>query len=46
MRYMLVFLVACAVIGLWAPAHTKRGRLIFALTAALVIFFFLYPDKL
>jgi hypothetical protein len=46
MRYMLVFLVACAVIGLWAPAHTRRGRLIFALTAALVIFFFVFPDKL
>lgn len=46
MRYMLVFLVACAVIGLWASAHTKRGHLIFVLTTALVIFFFLYPDKL
>jgi biotin transporter BioY len=46
MNYMLAFLLVCAVIGLWAPAHTKRGRLIFALAAALVIFFFIYPDKL
>jgi hypothetical protein len=43
---MMAFLVACALVGLWAPGHSKRGRLILALTAALVIFFFLYPDKL
>jgi hypothetical protein len=43
---MLVFLMASVVIGLWEPAQARAGRLILVLTAALVIYFFLYPDKL
>lgn len=46
MRYMLVFLVACAVIGLWVPARTRTARWILGLTVALIVFFWLYPHRL
>jgi hypothetical protein len=43
---MIIFLAACAVIGLWAPSRAKLGKLIFLLAAALVVIFVLFPNKL
>jgi len=46
MNYMLVFLLACAGIGLFSPVRAKRGALILGLTVALVLFFMLSPHRL
>jgi hypothetical protein len=45
-KYMLLFLVACIVIGLWAPTQKRMGRVILLLTACIVVFFFLSPSHL
>jgi hypothetical protein len=45
-RYMLLFLAICMVIGLWAPIQKRKDRLIVLLTVGLVVFFFLFPNRL
>jgi hypothetical protein len=45
-KYLLIFFLIAAVLGLWVPPRAKRGVLIAWLTAALVAFFVLSPYKL
>jgi hypothetical protein len=44
--YMLLFLVACMTVGLWAPTRKRLAGLVVACTVALVVFFFFFPSKL
>lgn len=46
MNYMLLFLAACMVIGLWSSTRAKRAGVIFALAVALIVYFLLFPTKL
>jgi hypothetical protein len=45
-KYMVLFLLGCLVLGLWMPAGKKMGSILVMLTAGLVFFFLLYPNKL
>jgi biotin transporter BioY len=44
--YLLGFLLAAAVIGLWSPRRVKLIGLVAAMTAGLVLFLLLFPSKL
>ncbi len=46
MRYYIIFLISCVVIGLWAPAKGRHSRWIALLAGALVIFFLLSPSRM
>jgi hypothetical protein len=46
MMYMLVFLIGCIGLGLWAPRHAKLGKAIAVLAALLVLFFFIAPHRM
>ena len=46
MKFMLVFLVLCVVLGLWSPPQAKRGWIVAVLAAALVIFFWATPQHM
>lgn len=45
-KYMALFLIACTVIGLWAPTRKRMDGRILLLTICLVAFFFLFPTNL
>lgn len=46
MTYMILFLFASLVIGLWAKPRSNRSRLILALAFALVILFYISPHRM
>ena len=46
MTYMLLFLLACIVLGLWAPAKRKLAWVVPVLAVLLVVFLYLQPSKM
>ena len=46
MNYMIVFLIICICLGLWAPPKKKLAGVVLALAAALVVFFLLSPHRM
>jgi Na+/H+ antiporter NhaC len=45
-NYMLLFLLACASLGLWRSPRAKHARVVLVLAAALVLLFFISPSKM
>jgi formate hydrogenlyase subunit 4 len=46
MMYMLLFLFACVVLGLWGPTKKQYTAIVAVLAVLLVLFFFLKPTKM
>ncbi|HZC78477.1 MAG TPA: hypothetical protein VE258_12055 [Ktedonobacterales bacterium] len=46
MMYMLLFLFACVVLGLWGPTKKQFTAIVAVLAVLLVLFFYLQPSKM
>src|SRR5258708_5049453 len=46
MKYMLLFLLACIVLGLWGPTKKQFTAIVAVLAVLLVVFFYLQPAKM
>jgi hypothetical protein len=46
MIYMLLFLFACVVLGLWGPTKKQFTAIVAVLAVLLVVFFYLQPAKM
>ena len=46
MKFMLVFLVLCVVLGLWSPPKAKRGWIVAVLAVIMVAYFFVSPSHM
>ena len=46
MNYMLLFLLACIILGLWSPTKAKRGWIVAVLVVLLVAFLFVSPSHM
>jgi formate hydrogenlyase subunit 4 len=46
MKYMLLFLFACVVLGLWGPTKKQFTAIVAVLAVLLVVFFYLQPAKM
>ena len=46
MMYMLLFLFACVVLGLWGPTKKQFTAIVAVLAVLLVVFFYLQPGKM
>jgi hypothetical protein len=46
MMYMLLFLLACVVLGLWGPTKKRLTTVVAVLAVLLVVFLYLQPNKM
>jgi hypothetical protein len=46
MKYMLLFLLACIVLGLWGPTKKQFTAIVAVLAVLLVVFLYLQPNKM
>jgi hypothetical protein len=46
MKYMLLFLLACIVLGLWGPTKKQFTAIVAVLAVLLVVFLYLQPAKM
>jgi formate hydrogenlyase subunit 4 len=46
MMYMLLFLFACVVLGLWGPTKKQYTAIVAVLAVLLVVFLYLQPTKM
>jgi formate hydrogenlyase subunit 4 len=46
MMYMLLFLFACVVLGLWGPTKKQFTAIVAVMAVLLVLFFYLKPSKM
>lgn len=43
MNYMILFLVACVILGLWSSPKAKRSWIVAVLAIGMIVFFLISP---